>query len=344
MDTNGDIEMQDQGDKGDVNLETGPTVIVQADIGKEEAAPLLEKFTAAEETDVNLEKGPTVAVVCTFTEIKTICHLPFTIQADIEEEESAPLLQSFTWKPKFDLPNLAVLLKEWKDTPNTKGTQTKRDRKKLIKDIFSIKWLKPFFISLVLFLSSTYDVGSDGILAHSFIGGTNYTKIVKNQSDTVVENCTLVGKTFHVSYKSEIETEEITTYEYDCFEEDPYWGGFTLCFMFVPGFSLWIFISLSLGHSGLCTSNWVLISSIISMMALIPAFPVLLLLVKFLSIFHKGDEWKKLDDLMSLCEGQLESYLQVGLQSYIICVRADRQRDQMRGVQCTALQWFDSNF
>ena len=332
MDTNCDIEIQEQGYKGDVNLETGPTVTVQADIENEEADPLLEKFTAVEmqeqteETDENFKKRPTVAV-----------------QADIIEEESAPLLKSFTWEPKFDLPDLAILLKEWKDAPNMKGTQTKRDRKKLIKDIFSIKWLKPFFISLVLFLSSTYDVGSDGILAHSFIGGTNYTKIVKNQSDTVVENCTLVGKTFHVSYKSEIETEEITTYEYDCFEEDPYWGGFTLCFMFVPGFSLWIFISLSLGHSGLCTSNWVLISSIISMMALIPAFPVLLLLVKFLSIFHKGDEWKKLDDLMSLCEGQLESYLQVGLQSYIICVRADRQRDQMRGVQCTALQWFDSN-
>ena len=61
------------------------------------------------------------------------------------------------------------------------------------------------------------------------------------------------------------------------------------------------------------------------MMALIPAFPVLLLLVKLISIFHKGDEWKKLNDLMTLCEGQLESYLQVGLQSYIICVRADRE-------------------
>ena len=83
MDTNGDIEMQDQ---GDVNLEKGPTVADQADIEKEEAAPLLEKFTAVEvqeqteETDVNLEKGPTVAV-----------------QADIEEEESAPLLKSFNW-------------------------------------------------------------------------------------------------------------------------------------------------------------------------------------------------------------------------------------------------------
>ena len=67
-------------------------------------------------------------------------------------------------------------------------------------------------------------------------------------------------------------------------------------------------------------------------MALIPSFPVLLLVVKFISIFHNGVEWKKLDDLMTLCEGQLESYLQLGLQTYIICVRADRQRDKMRRV------------
>ena len=219
---------------------------------------------------------------------------------------------------------------------NTKVTQSKKTLKKQIKDMFSGTWLKPFLISLTLFFFSTYDVGSDGIVANSFIGGTNYTKNVENQSDPVVENCTLVGKTFHVSYQSEIETEEITTYEYDCFEEDPYWGGFTLSFMFVPGFFLWISISLSLGRSGLCTSNWILICSIISMMALIPAFPVLLLLVKFLSIFHQGNEWKKLNDLMTLCEGQLESYLQVGLQTYIICVKADREPSMIQLLSLSA--------
>ena len=140
----------------------------------------------------------------------------------------------------------------------------------------------------------------------------------------------------HLSVNT-FKTEEITTYEYDCFEEDPYWGGFTLCFMFVPGFFLWMFISLSLSRSGLCTGNWILFGSIISMMAFIPAFPVLLLLVKFLSIFHQGNEWKKLNDLMTLCEGQLESYLQLGLQSYIICVIADRQRYITRGVQLMCL-------
>ena len=234
--------------------------------------------------------------------------------------------------PKFVPPiiNLDALMKEWKHvhvqspSANTKVTQSKKTLKKQIKDMFSGISLKPFLISLTLFLFSTYDVGSDGILANSFIGGTIYTKNVENQSDPVVENCTLVRKIFHVS---EIETEQITTYVYDCFEEDPYWGGFTLAFIFVPGLFLWIYFSFRLGRN-LYGDSWfdncILIGGIISMMALIPAFPVLLLLVKFISIFHKGDEWKKLNDLMTLCEGQLEAYLQVGLQTYIICVRADR--------------------
>ena len=52
--------------------------------------PLLENFTTiemqgqAEETDENLEQGPTVAV-----------------QADIVEEEAAPLLQKFTGKQSY---------------------------------------------------------------------------------------------------------------------------------------------------------------------------------------------------------------------------------------------------
>ena len=74
MDTNGDIEMQEQSDKGDANLET---VTVQSDIEKEEAVPLLEKFAVVDmreqtkETDENLE------------------------------EEAAPLLQKFPGKQSY---------------------------------------------------------------------------------------------------------------------------------------------------------------------------------------------------------------------------------------------------
>ena len=60
------------------------------------------------------------------------------------------------------------------------------------------------------------------------------------------------------------------------------------------------------------------------MIPLIPIFPLLLLLVKMVSVFHHGTEWKKLNDLLTFCEGQLESSLQVGLQFYILTLRADR--------------------
>ena len=62
----------------------------------------------------------------------------------------------------------------------------------------------------------------------------------------------------------------------------------------------------------------------VGMLPLIIAYPFLLILVKFISIFHHGLQWKKLDQFMTLCEGQLEGYLQVILQTYIICRRADR--------------------
>ena len=43
----------------------------------------------------------------------------------------------------------------------------------------------------------------------------------------------------------------------------------------------------------------------ILMLFLIPLFPVLLLLVKFVAIFHQRKEWKKLSNMMTLCEGSV---------------------------------------
>jgi hypothetical protein len=53
-------------------------------------------------------------------------------------------------------------------------------------------------------------------------------------------SCTLVANTSKVSYQNENTTEEITL-EYACMETDPYWGGFTISFMAIPGVLLWIF-------------------------------------------------------------------------------------------------------
>ena len=103
------------------------------------------------------------------------------VQVDIEEEKSASILQS----PKFvsSIIRFDVLIEEWKKEPSGRGTQTKRPITKQIKDIFFVPWLKPFLIKLALFISSTYDVTSDGVLANSFIRGTIYTKYVDNMSD-----------------------------------------------------------------------------------------------------------------------------------------------------------------
>ena len=60
------------------------------------------------------------------------------------------------------------------------------------------------------------------------------------------------------------------------------------------------------------------------MLPVIPVFPIMLLSIKFVSIFNHGSEWKKINDIVSMFEGQVEAYLQVGLQSYIILTRPDR--------------------
>ena len=108
-----------------------------------------------------------------------------------------------TLKPKFVPPIIRfdVLVDEWKKTPNMKGTQTKRPVTKQIKDIFFVAWFKPFLIKLALFINSTYDVTSDGILADSFIEGTIYTKHVNNESNPGIFIYTF-SNTFHLFEKN----------------------------------------------------------------------------------------------------------------------------------------------
>ena len=60
------------------------------------------------------------------------------------------------------------------------------------------------------------------------------------------------------------------------------------------------------------------------MIPLVVLYPILLIVVKFVSIFHHGVQWQKLNNFMTLFEGQIEGYSQFGLQSYIVCSRADR--------------------
>ena len=67
----------------------------------------------------------------------------------------------------------------WKDDPFWK----QRAAKAILLDFA----LASFFLSL-----STFDVGGDSNLAYSYLKGTNYTQLVNNSNDLLVENCTLV--------------------------------------------------------------------------------------------------------------------------------------------------------
>ena len=77
------------------------------------------------------------------------------------------------------------------------------------------KWktnFKEFAEDVLFFLSTSYDVISDCLVAEQFFTGTYYAKTVKNQSDIVlqpiVENstiiyqreCILIGETNYITY------------------------------------------------------------------------------------------------------------------------------------------------
>ena len=75
---------------------------------------------------------------------------------------------------------------------------------------------------------------------------------------------------------------------------------------------------------------------ILAIILCIPIFPIFLLFVKVVSIIHHGKEWKKLKVILTYYEGQFESFLGFGLQTYIILERADRQPSMIQKVSIIA--------
>merc|ERR1719362_1226204 len=106
------------------------------------------------------------------------------------------LQKGWSWKPKLAAPviDFTTLLNEWKekfnlDSGNLKSlkstsSQTKTKKGKKIKNLVKSNWLKVAIVSFAFFASSSYDLISDGLLTHSFIGGTIYTKQFANQPDS----------------------------------------------------------------------------------------------------------------------------------------------------------------
>ena len=107
-------------------------------------------------------------------------------------------------------------------------------------------------------------------------------------------------------------------FQFSCWEQDPYWGTLTLSFTFLPGVALLIRLLQSKEvRKSCCKIIFAILASII--------FPVTLLVVKIISLFQFGEEWKRVATLVTACESQVESFLQAGLQYYIINSRPDRE-------------------
>ena len=177
------------------------------------------------------------------------------------------------------------------------------------------------------FLSSSYDLGSDYLVSEQFLTGTEYIKEVRNE--TYLEryhelyklsgplNCTLVG---HSNDTVIGQNGSITTtfvQQHHCFERDPIWGGLVATFIFLPGVLFSSLIAYQIRKKNLLLPILVILMT--------PFFPFFLLLVKFLAIFNEGPQMTRLKNIVSLCEGQVESMFQLGLQVFIILYRADRK-------------------
>ena len=167
------------------------------------------------------------------------------------------------------------------------------------------------------------------------IGGDYYTYKVQNQSDLSVMMCSLIGITMKsgesVTFSCEPDcslfnqefdilsgNQAIENVQYSCWEQHLYWGGLTLSFTFLPGVVLFIRLLQSKEvRKSCCKSIFAILASLF--------FPLTLFIVKIISIFQFGEEWKRVATLVTACESQVESLLQAGLQFYIISIRPDRK-------------------
>ena len=128
---------------------------------------------------------------------------------------------------------------------------------------------------------------------------------------------------------SDIQSGNQTTenFHYSCFEQDLFWGSFTLSFTALPGVALLIRLLQSKEvRKSFCKIIFAISSSLL--------FPLTLFIVKIISLFQFGEEWKRVATLVTACESQVESFLQAGLQLYVIHSRPDRQ---VSGIQRMAI-------
>ena len=234
------------------------------------------------------------------------------------------------------LKKIAVLTR----VSNSLGQNAQIDWQGLVKEVITRKYLSfrgkdteaqilTFLSGFALFLFSLSQMGSNYLVSEQFITGTEYIKEVLNKSEleryhhefhvsnSGALNCTLVG---HKNYTEIGENGTVSNtffQQHQCYERDPFWGGLVATFIFLPGVLFWSLIAYQIRKKNLLLP--------ILAIPLIPLFPFILLLVKFLAIFNEGPQMTRIKNLVSLCEGQVESMFQLGLQVFIILYRADRK-------------------
>ena len=185
------------------------------------------------------------------------------------------------------------------------------------------------FVTALIFgaLGSFIDISTDGMTAKSFISGANYTKWVKNLSDPANHNdCVHTGRFTSFNPAPHIEFEQIL-----CFEQDPMWGQATIGFLLLPGFFFASEVSTIIcDHRGK-TSD--LYHSLLTVCLAFPCriiFPLVLILVKVVSLINPGPEWKRVNARITWLESSWESAFQTILTLFIIFSRTDRQPSSMQ--------------
>ena len=121
-------------------------------------------------------------------------YLEKAIQAEENEDKEEEKEKEWDVKPKFLAPliDFDELLKELRSNSTemidlnrvSKGTQTKTKRLTQIKKFAKSNFLTAAIVSLVFFVSSTFDVITDGNLTYSFVNGTYYIKRLQTRPDS----------------------------------------------------------------------------------------------------------------------------------------------------------------
>ena len=169
------------------------------------------------------------------------------------------------------------------------------ESKELFWDVLDIEWLssyhelkywqapwtvmtlfgffKSFFLSLIKFSLSCWDIIMDSLLSYTFVVGTTYEYHFKNDTDVTISQLNCTGGEEVI----DIINNKTMYYRYDCFKKDEELGYLTMSPVFMPGIMLSFILARSLWKS----SNRLYLYICIAVTPLLCiSFPLLLVFTK----------------------------------------------------------------